>query len=112
METSRQQKVNRLLQKDLGEIFQIDMMGAFPNTMITVTSVRITSDLSLARINLSVFATKDKEAVLKSIKAKSGEIRLHLGKRVKNQLRIVPQLQFFIDNSLDYIERIEELLKS
>lgn len=112
METSRQQKINRLLQKDLGEIFQVDMMGQFPGVMITVTSVRITSDLSLARVNLSIFATKDKGEALQNIKKKSAEIRLLLGKRVKNQLRIVPSLTFYIDDSLDHIERIEDLLKS
>ncbi|MEG2177863.1 MAG: ribosome-binding factor A, partial [Bacteroidales bacterium] len=76
------------------------------------TSVRITSDLSLARVNLSIFATKDKEEALVNIKKKSAEIRLLLGKRVRNQLRIVPSLTFYLDNSLDQIERIEDLLKS
>lgn len=110
MEANRQQKINKLLQKDLGEIFQMEMPGYFPGVMITVSYVRVTSDLSLARVNLSLFPTKDKEGVLKQIKAKTKEIRLALGKRVRNQLRIVPQLQFFIDDSIDRMERIEELL--
>lgn len=109
METTRQQKINRSLQRDLGEIFQ-EMSPLFPGVMITVTSVRITSDLSLARINLSLFATKDKEGTLKSIKARKNEIRHLLGTRIKSQLRIVPELQFFIDDTLDRMERIDQLL--
>ena len=109
METTRQQKINSLLQKDLGEILLRDVI--IPNTMITVTRVNITSDLSVARVNLSIFATQDKTAIFKQIQAKKKEIRRLLGERVKHQLRIVPDLQFFIDDSLDRIDRIDELLK-
>ncbi|MEG1498534.1 MAG: 30S ribosome-binding factor RbfA [Bacteroidales bacterium] len=110
MDSSRQQKINRLLQKDLGEIFQTQMQPQFPGVMITVTFVRITPDLSLARVNLSLFPVKGKEEVLQQIKKRTKEIRMLLGQRVKLQLRIVPQLQFFIDDTLDRIERIDELL--
>lgn len=110
MESTRQQKVNRLLQKDLSEILR-EMAVHFPGVMITVTSVRITSDLSLARVNLSLFAVSDKENALKMIKSKKNEIRHLLGLRIKNQLRVVPELQFFIDHTLDQMERIDELLK-
>jgi len=110
METTRQQKVNSVLQKDLAEILLREVV--VPNTMVSVTSVNITPDMSIARVNLSIFATKDKTTVLKQIQTKKSEIRYLLGERVKNQLRIVPDLQFFIDDSLDRIDRIDELLKN
>ena len=109
METTRQQKVNSLLQKDLADILLRDV--TVPNTMISVTRVNITPDLSLARVNISIFATQDKAVAFKQIQAKKGEIRHLLGERVKRQLRVVPDLQFFLDDSLDRIERIDELLK-
>jgi ribosome-binding factor A len=109
METTRQRKVNSLLQKDLADILLREVI--IPNTMISVTHVNVTPDMSLARVNLSIFATKDKDAALKQVKNKKAEIRHSLGERVKNQLRIVPDLQFFLDDSLDRIERIDELLK-
>jgi ribosome-binding factor A len=109
METTRQQKVNSLLQKDLAEILLREVI--VPNTMVSVTRVNVTPDMSIARVNLSIFATKDKDAVLKHIQSKKSEIRYLLGERVKNQLRVVPNLQFFLDDSLDRIERIDELLK-
>jgi ribosome-binding factor A len=109
VETTRQQKVNSLLQKDLADILLRDVI--IPNTMISVTRVNITPDMSVARVNLSIFATKDKTAAFKQILTRKAEIRHLLGERVKHQLRIVPDLQFFIDDSLDRIERIDELLK-
>ncbi|MCL2413908.1 MAG: 30S ribosome-binding factor RbfA [Bacteroidales bacterium] len=109
METTRQQKVNSLLQKDLAEILLREVI--VPNTMVSVTRVNVTPDMSIARVNLSIFAVKDKAGVLKQIQTKKSEIRYLLGERVKNQLRVVPDLQFFLDDSLDRMERIDELLK-
>ena len=109
METTRQQKINSLLQKDLADILLRDVI--IPNTMVSVTRVNITPDLAVARVNLSIFATKDKATAFKHIQTRKGEIRHLLGERVKHQLRIVPDLQFFIDDALDRIERIDELLK-
>ncbi|MDE6494036.1 MAG: 30S ribosome-binding factor RbfA [Bacteroidales bacterium] len=110
MDSSRQQKVNRLLQRELGEIFRLEMQPYFPGIMMTVTFIRITPDMSVARVNLSLFPDSDKAATLKKIKAKTAEIRGLLGQRIKNQLRIVPRLEFFIDDTLDRVERIEQLL--
>lgn len=110
MDTNRQQKVNRLLQKELGEIFRRDMQPYFPGIMMTVTFVRMTPDLSVARVNLSMFPDKDKAATLKKVKEKTSEIRGLLGQKIRQQLRIVPRLEFFIDDSLDRVERIEALL--
>ncbi len=110
MDTNRQKKINKLLQKDLGEIFQREAPNLFHRAMITVTQVRVTTDLSIARVYLSIFGS-DAEEILKLVKTHTSEIRKQLGLRIKNQLRQVPQLQFFIDDSLDYIENIENLLK-
>lgn len=110
METNRQKKISRLLQKDLGEILQLEGRSWFPNTMLTVTKVAVTSDLSIARVYVSVFG-KDASGVVRQLDVQSKEVRKMLGIRIKNQLRHVPELRFFIDDSLDYIENIEKLLK-
>ncbi|MCF8369571.1 MAG: 30S ribosome-binding factor RbfA [Bacteroidales bacterium] len=110
MESTRQNKISRLLQKDLGEIFQIEFKNSFKGAMITVTKVYVTSDLSLAKVYLSLFATTDKEALLQDIIKHGKEIRYKLGKRIGKQVRAIPELQFFRDDSLDYIENIEKLL--
>jgi ribosome-binding factor A len=110
MESIRQEKINTLLQKDLGEIFQRELNHLTGGAMITVTKVKVTPDLSLAKVYLSLFASKDNEGLLKNIRKHTSEIRGKLGSRIRNQLRSIPQLSFFIDDSLDYIERIDELL--
>ncbi len=110
METNRQLRISRLIQKDLGEILQITGRDWFPGAMLTVTKVYVTADLSIARVYLSIFG-KDAPEVIKLIDMKRNEIRRQLGMRVKNQLRHVPELRFFVDDSLDYIENIENLLK-
>lgn len=111
METKRQEKIAKLLQQDLGEIIQMEMRHITRGAMVTVTKVHVTPDLSLAKAYLSLFATDQKEALLENIKKHSSEIRGKLGKRVRHQLRVVPDLQFYLDDSLDYIENIDELLK-
>jgi ribosome-binding factor A len=110
METIRQERINNLLQKDLGEIFQIEMRHVTQGAMITVTKVKVTPDLSVAKVYLSLFAAADKDALLKNIRSHTKEIRGKLGNRIKNQLRVVPNLSFYIDDSLDYIENLDSLL--
>lgn len=110
MESTRQNKVSRLLQKDLGDIFQKEGRSLFGNAMITVTKVQVTRDLSIAKVYLSLFSTGDKTQLLDSIRRHSGEIRYKLGKRIGKQVRVVPDVQFYQDDSLDYIENIEKLL--
>lgn len=78
--------------------------------MITVTKVSVTKDLALAKVNLSLFATPNKEVTIKKINDATSEVRYELGKRVKHQLRVIPELQFILDDSLDYIENIDNLL--
>ena len=111
METTRQQKISRMLQKELGEIFLL-YARELHGTLITVTDVRISPDLGIARTHLSVFPSSKALSVIKQVNADTKSIRFDLGKRVRNQLRIVPELFFHVDDSLDYLENIDNLLKS
>ena len=110
MDSTRQKKVSRLLQKELGQILQLKS-NELGGKMITVTIVRVSPDLSLAKVYLSIFPHKKDEDVLLPLKEHSSQIRHELGNRVRHQLRIIPELAFFVDDSLDYIENIENLLK-
>jgi ribosome-binding factor A len=110
METTRQKKVSRLLQKELGQIIQQHSAG-LGGKLITVTTVRISPDLSVAKIYLSIFPPKETDKMLTAVKELVPQIRHELGNMVRHQLRIVPELVFYIDDSLDYIEKIENLLK-
>ena len=101
-------KVSKLLQRDLGDIFQRESPHIADGAM--VTKINMTRDLSVAKVFLSLFATDNKEDLLKKIRKHTKDIRFRLGQKVGKQLRIVPELQFFIDDSLDYIENIEKLL--
>ncbi len=112
METKRQQKINKLLQRDLGTIFQLELRSVVHGVMVTVTKVVITPDLSVARVYLSIFGTNQKKEKVEQIRTHTREIRGMLGKKVGAQLRIIPELQFFEDDSLDYLENIDNLLKS
>jgi ribosome-binding factor A len=111
MSSTRQNKIERLLQRDLGDIFQKGTSTMFKGKMITVTKVRVSPDLSTARVYLSLFPVQDKEEFMEYINSLAGQIRFDLGKRVRHQLRKVPALSFFIDDSLDYIENIDKLIK-
>ncbi len=111
MESIRQQKVARLIQKELSEMFQHDGMTYSGGGLLTITTVKVTSDLSIARVYLSIFGAADKKAVIDNLKSATKEIRYKLGQRVKMQLRIIPELKFMEDDSLDFIERIDDLLK-
>ena len=111
MQETRQNKIARLLQKELSVIFQ-QQTRAMHGVMVSVTRTKISPDLSICTAYLSVFPSEKGEEVLKNIKANEKTIRYDLGQRVRYQLRIIPELRFFIDDSLDYIERIDELLKS
>ena len=111
MSSTRQSKIERLLQKDLGDIFQKGTSTLFKGKMITVTTVRVSPDLSSARAYLSLFPVEDKKEFMEYINSIEGQIRYDLGKRIRHQLRKVPSLSFFLDDSLDYIDNIENLLK-
>jgi ribosome-binding factor A len=112
MESVRQQKVNKLVAKEMAEIFRSEARTMFAGGFITVTSVRVSPDLGLAKIYVSIMGgKKDKEAIFNLIKEQSHHIRKLLGGIIGKQLRVVPELMFFIDDSLDYAMRIDELLK-
>jgi ribosome-binding factor A len=111
MDSTRQNKISRLLQKDLAEIIQKEGRDLFSGVMISVTNVRISPDLSVARVYLSIFPSEKGPAALLEIKKNTSLIRGLLGLKVGKQLRIVPQLDFHIDDSLDYIDNIDRLLK-
>jgi len=110
MESLRQQKVNKLLAKELAEIFRSEARSLFAGGFITVTTVRVSPDLSSAKIYLSIMAN-DKKVIFKLIEDQNNVIRKKLGLIVGKQLRIVPELTFFIDDSLDYAMKIDALLK-
>ena len=109
MQETRQNKIARLLQKELSVIFQ-EQTRAMHGVMVSVTRVKISPDLSICTAYLSIFPSEKAEEILTNINANGKSVRYELGTRVRNQLRIVPELRFFIDDSLDYIDRIDELL--
>lgn len=97
------------MQKDLSEVFQRQVPHLFNGAFITVTSVRVSPDLSVARVYLSFLATKNKEMLLDDIREKGKVIRQHLGDRVRHQLRIVPELNFFLDDTAEYADKMDKL---
>lgn len=109
MEGTRLQKIERLLQKELGDIFQ-KQTQAMHGVLVSVSVVRVSPDLSVARAYLSIFPSAKGEELLTAIRANTKAIRYDLGQRVRMQLRKIPELSFFIDDSLDYIEHIDSLL--
>lgn len=110
MQETRQNRISRLLQKELSLIFQ-SQTRMMHGVMVSVTRVKVSPDLSICTAYLSIFPSEKGEEILKNIKSNDKQIRYELGTRVRNQLRIIPELRFFIDDSLDYLERIDELLK-
>lgn len=110
METTRQQKIARLIQKELSDIFQRQTQATH-GVLVTVSAVRISPDLSIAKGYLSIFPSERAAEILTNINANSRQIRFELGTRVRHQLRIIPELKFFIDDSLDYLEHIDTLLQ-
>ncbi len=111
MEKTRLKKVERLIQKELSLIFQQNSFIESRNVLISVTTIRISSDLSIARVYISIFPSETGEKVLEQITERTGKIKYELAKKVRNQLRKLPDLKFFIDDSLDYAGKIDELLK-
>ena len=110
METTRQNKISRLIQKELSEIFLLQTKS-MNGVLVSVSAVRISPDMSIARVYLSVFPSERSQEIVKNINDNMKSIRYELGTRERHQLRIIPELKFFVDDSLDYAERIDELLK-
>lgn len=110
MESTRQAKIARLLQKELSEIFRRET-AAMGGVLVSVSAVRVSPDLSIARAYLSIFPSGKAEEILKNINNSAKTFRFELAKILRYQLRKTPELSFFIDDSLDYIEHIDNILK-
>lgn len=110
-EGKRQKQVASLLHHELSDIFQRLNLNMIDGGMISISSVKITPDLFDARIYLSLFKVNDAEGVMKKIEERSWEIKKELVARVKNQLRSMPQLTFYQDTTLDYVDKMEEIFK-
>lgn len=111
MESTRQKKVSRLIQKELADIFIRRGNELSHGNLVSITKVRISPDLSFAKVYVSIFPAKNQEEVLKSIQEQNSRLRFDLGQKVRSQLRIVPDIAYLIDDSLEYIDKIDRLLK-
>lgn len=111
METTRQQKISRQIQRDIADIFQKEAAAIVRGSMVTVTTVRVSPDFGYAKIYVSVFPFEKSAEILVGLKSNNWMIRRALGQRIRFQLKVVPELEFFIDDSLEYIENIDNLLK-
>ena len=112
MESTRQKKVSRLIQKELADIFLKRGNEFAHGKLVSITRVRVSPDLSFVKVYISIFPATNQDDVLKAIQEYSSKIRFELGQKVRTQLRIVPGIAFHIDDSLDYIDKIDKLLKS
>ena len=110
MEGTRLNKINRLLQKELGELFR-KQTAMTHGTLISVSTVHVSPDLSLAKVYISVFPSEKGQELLGAIEKNKKTLRYDLGQIVRTQLRRIPELTFYLDDSLDYVENIDKLLK-
>ena len=111
VQTTRQQKIARQIQRDIAEILQKENSLTPRGIMTTVTTVRVSPDFAYAKVYFSIFPFERNAEVMEALEKNNWFIRRELGKRIRNQLKIVPELQFFLDDSLEYIENIDSLLK-
>ncbi len=111
MESKRQQKFAGVIQEELAQIFQRDGGAFLPNTLVTITRVRMSPDLSVAKVYLSFFNTSNTALSISTVNAHNGEIRYKLGARIRNQARVVPELNFFVDDTNEYVERMDTLFE-
>jgi ribosome-binding factor A len=109
MDSTRQQKINRLLQKELSEVFQHQTQAAH-GLLVSVSSVKVSPDLSTARIYLSIFPGDNRQSIISTIQKNARSIRYELAERLRFQLRRMPEFSFFLDDTLDYAESIDTLL--
>jgi ribosome-binding factor A len=112
MESTRQKKVSRLIQKEMADIFLKRGNEIAHGKLVSITRVRVSPDLSFAKIYISIFPAVNQDSTFLSIQEHTSKIRFDLGQKVRSQLRIVPDIVFHIDDSLDYIDKIDKLLKS
>ncbi len=109
MESKRQQKFARVIQKELSEILQKEGWSFHGNSIVTITMVRMSPDLSVARVYLSIYNAANNELLINELRSQSREIRYKLGEKIRNQVRIIPTIEFFIDDSMEYASRMDKL---
>ncbi|RYF16874.1 MAG: 30S ribosome-binding factor RbfA [Flavobacteriales bacterium] len=109
MESKRQQKFAGVLQEELAQVFQREGAAFLPNTLVTITRVRVSPDLAVAKVYLSFFNTNNTTLSINTVNAHAGEIRYKLGARIRHQVRVVPELTFFVDDTNEYVERMDHL---
>lgn len=111
MESKRQQKFAGVLQEELAQVFQREGGSFLPNTLVTITRVRVSPDLAVAKVYLSFFNTNNTTLSINTVNAHAGEIRYKLGARIRHQVRVVPELTFFVDDTNEYVERMDHLFE-
>jgi ribosome-binding factor A len=109
MESKRQQKFAGLLQEELAAIFQREGAAYLPNTLVTITKVRVSPDLAVAKVYLSFLNTNNTSLSVAEVNSHAGEIRYKLGARIRHQARVIPTLTFFVDDTNEYVERMDKL---
>ncbi|QXU41007.1 30S ribosome-binding factor RbfA [Pedobacter sp. D749] len=109
MESKRQQKFAGVLQEELAQVFQREGAAFLPNTLVTITRVRVSPDLAVAKVYLSFFNTSNTSLSINTVNSHAGEIRYKLGSRIRHQVRVVPELTFFVDDTNEYVERMDHL---
>lgn len=112
MESKRQLKFAKLIQKDLGDIFQKELPTVSAGSLITVTIVRMSPDLGTSKVFLSIFPENKRETVMKNVEDNKSMIRNLLGRRIKNQVRVIPQLMFYLDDTQDEVDKINKIFKN
>ncbi len=109
MESNRQKKFAGLLQEELASIFQREGVAYLPNTLVTITKVRVSPDLAVAKVYLSFLNTNNTSLSVATVNSHAGEIRYKLGARIRHQARVIPTLTFFVDDTNEYVERMDEI---
>ncbi|GAB1462603.1 30S ribosome-binding factor RbfA [Pedobacter sp.] len=109
MESNRQKKFAGLLQEELASIFQREGAAYLPNTLVTITKVRVSPDLAVAKVYLSFLNTNNTSLSVATVNSHAGEIRYKLGARIRHQARVIPTLTFFVDDTNEYVERMDEI---
>ncbi|WP_205945597.1 30S ribosome-binding factor RbfA [Pedobacter frigiditerrae] len=109
MESKRQQKFAGLLQEELAAIFQREGAAYLPNTLVTITKVRVSPDLAVAKVYLSFLNTNNTSLSLATVNSHSSEIRYKLGSRIRHQARVIPTLTFFVDDTNEYVEHMDKI---
>lgn len=112
VENKRQKQIGKLILEEMSDIFQREGINIIDGGMVSISNVSVTPDLLEARIYLSLFKIKDPDAMMQQIKARTSEFRNLLGRRVRHQLRRIPELKFFLDDTLDHVFKMEEIFKS